>query len=301
MVTRDLNFGIGTHVKSLVEHLEALGVDVEIVVGKGNFRTNRIPKKFKKGEYDVIHVQGSCFGAFGKTDIPRVTTVHSLLKTEWRYEKRLIFAFGRTFEDKTLKKSDRIIAVSEILKDELARDYRIKDNVTVISNAVDVSEFNAYPDFERNPIFVFGCGRNVKRKDFDTLKKACKLSRIPLRIFHGEVSRNHMIEFYKKATVFVSSSLYETFGFTIAEAMACKCPVISSDIEAIKDLVIDGVTGLLFRRGDAEDLASKIKFLLWNWQLRERLAQNAYKRIKTTYNWEKVAKQTLQVYEEMVN
>lgn len=58
------------------------------------------------------------------------------------------------------------------------------------------------------------------------------------------------------------SELYETFGRVIIEAYAGGTPVIGADIGAIAELVQDGRTGLLFRPGDAEDLAAKVQRML---------------------------------------
>ena len=76
--------------------------------------------------------------------------------------------------------------------------------------------------------------------------------------------------------------------------------MICSAISAIKGVIIDGKTGLLFRTGDIEDLVKKMQYLLWNEPLKQKLTENAYNHVKTNFNWEKVAKQTIAVYEELL-
>jgi glycosyltransferase involved in cell wall biosynthesis len=65
-----------------------------------------------------------------------------------------------------------------------------------------------------------------------------------------------------KARALVSPALsYETFGLTVAEALAQGVPAIVADRSAAAELVQDGETGLLFRTGDAASLASRLEIL----------------------------------------
>jgi glycosyltransferase involved in cell wall biosynthesis len=63
--------------------------------------------------------------------------------------------------------------------------------------------------------------------------------------------------------VLFPTELYETFGRVIVEAYATGTPVIASNIGAGCCLIVDGKSGLLFRRGDADDLARKVRWM-WN-------------------------------------
>lgn len=76
------------------------------------------------------------------------------------------------------------------------------------------------------------------------------LGRMPLSAVYELVGEAH--------AVVVPSTWYETFGRVIVEAYAKGTPVIASNLGALAELVEDGATGLLFRPGDAADLASKL-------------------------------------------
>jgi glycosyltransferase involved in cell wall biosynthesis len=81
----------------------------------------------------------------------------------------------------------------------------------------------------------------------------------------------------------VPSILYENFPVTIAEAFACGLPVVASRLGAMAEIVDDGRTGLLFRPGDAEDLAAKIR---WAWEHPEaigRMGQEARREYEAKY------------------
>jgi len=75
----------------------------------------------------------------------------------------------------------------------------------------------------------------------------------------GPQPRERVLDLLHGARYLVApSTSYETFGLALVEAYACGTPVIASGHGAFAELVEDGVTGLLFRPGDEEDLAAKI-------------------------------------------
>jgi len=299
MICRELGWGIGSHTFQLTKALRESGVEVDLFIGRGNnLETNLIPLRIPN-KYDIIHVQGSPFGAFRRAQTPRVTTVHTTLLREWEFDKRLGYFFGKFFETQTFLRSDRVIIVNEILRHELEKAYNmLSDKIIYIPNAVDIAEFDKFPEGSRES-FIMGCGRNIRRKDFPTLIKACKRLRFPLKLFHGSASREELINAYKNASVFVCSSLYETGPLTIMEAMGSRCPVVCSYIPAVRDLVIDGKTGLLFKPGDVDDLIWNIQFLMKYPERRREMVENAYKHVKNNFNWESAVKQTIQIYKEL--
>jgi len=108
-------------------------------------------------------------------------------------------------------------------------------------------------------------------------------------VFTGPVDRGVLRILYSNAYCLVLSSLVEAFGMVIIEAMASGVPVIGSTAGGIPDIVVDGVNGLLFRRGDWRDLAGKLSMLLNDENLRDRLAVNARRFAEERYSWRSVA------------
>jgi glycosyltransferase involved in cell wall biosynthesis len=88
--------------------------------------------------------------------------------------------------------------------------------------------------------------------------------------FEGFVPRETLIEHYQKTHVYVAPTRYETFGYTILEAMACGRPVIASDIGPIPELVRQEQTGWVVPRDDATTLAQTIVHALRNPEVCER-------------------------------
>jgi len=108
----------------------------------------------------------------------------------------------------------------------------------------------------RIPLFIIGDGPLSQQ-----LSSECEQdSRIS---FFGRLPRAQVLDAMKRARFLVVPSIcYENFPMSIVEAYACGLPVIASDIGAIQEMVESGRTGLLFRPGDAPELAEWIE---WAW------------------------------------
>ena len=112
-----------------------------------------------------------------------------------------------------------------------------------------------------------------------------------------------MAAIYKLANVVVSASLEpEAFGRVVAESQAMGRPTLAANHGGGPEIIIDGITGWLFKSGDAIDLADKInKALSLNKDDRNKMAIKAIERTKLNFNNEMMCKKTLKVYEELVN
>lgn len=118
--------------------------------------------------------------------------------------------------------------------------------------------------------------------DVETLQKqAAELGVADLVDWHGRVAHDELPAYYRRAGVTVLPSLTESesFGMTLAEALACGCPVVGSDVGGIPFVVRDGVDGRLVPPGDATALAEGLAGVLddpmavepsrWDWRQRE--------------------------------
>ena len=78
----------------------------------------------------------------------------------------------------------------------------------------------------------------------------------------GSVSRDRVIEELQQASVFVLGSLHDGFGLVLAQAMACGLPVVATEATGVRELVTDGVEGLIVSPGDSQALARAFEELL---------------------------------------
>jgi glycogen synthase len=101
--------------------------------------------------------------------------------------------------------------------------------------------------------------------------------------FHGHDSPEVFREYYRRSAVFVMPSRFETFGYTVAEAMACGKPVVVSDIPVLHEMIEEGSTGVFFKTGDAGALAAKVIELLQSPRKRAELGQEARGAVEKRY------------------
>jgi alpha-1,3-rhamnosyl/mannosyltransferase len=113
----------------------------------------------------------------------------------------------------------------------------------------------------------------------------------------GYLSREDLATVMAGATAMVYPSIYEGFGLPPLEAMACRVPVIASNVSSIPEVV--GDSGLLIDPLDAEALTHKMVHLLEDEVFRSQLAYRALARSQL-FSWAKCTDQTVDVYKAAV-
>ena len=104
-------------------------------------------------------------------------------------------------------------------------------------------------------------------------------------------------EEYANSSMLVMSSNYEGFPMVMIEAMACGLPVVSYDFQCgPKDIIQQGVNGLLVKNGDIQGLAEAMMMVMGDEELRKRMSEEA-KKVTETYSEEKVMKQWMDLFE----
>jgi D-inositol-3-phosphate glycosyltransferase len=115
--------------------------------------------------------------------------------------------------------------------------------------------------------------------------------------FQGAQSQDTLVYYYSAADMVVMPSHYESFGMVALEAMACGTPVVASRVGGLAHNVQDGQTGFLVPERDAGALAAKIRTLLLDESLRQRLGSQA-SRWAQRFGWDVIADQILDLYQE---
>ncbi|WP_445747109.1 glycogen synthase [Polaribacter sp.] len=127
------------------------------------------------------------------------------------------------------------------------------------------------------------------------------------------LEKKQVIQLYSHAAVFCCPSIYEPFGIINIEAMACNTAVVASAVGGIKEVVVDGETGILVPVEQqteapfepinpdkfARDLANSINTVINNPTLRNSMAQKGRKRVEDYFDWVSIAKQTEDLYKSL--
>ena len=113
---------------------------------------------------------------------------------------------------------------------------------------------------------------------------------------HFEPATSDVAAWLRALDIFVLPSRSEALSNSLMEAMACGCCSVASDVGGNPELVIPMETGLLFRSGDAADLAAKLELLAGDPALRRSLATRAAARIAREFSLEAAGRRMGEIY-----
>lgn len=292
----------------------------------------KVSKMIKDYDVDIVHAhtrvsQVSGFFASRMTRVPYVTTCHGFFKR--RLGRRLFDFWG-----------DKVIAISQPVRDSLIRDFNIEANrIAVVYNGVDPEKFSKdYPDDYKselkrrlgikNGLVVGTIGRLSpvkghrffieaikdavsKTKDIqgiiigdgpeeDTLKRLVKDLKIENNLRFMS-SVTDTNEYLSIMDIFVFPSIKEGLGLSLLEAMAKGLPCIASNVGGISDVVTNDKTGILFNVGNVKSLSDSIIRLSGDSELRRRLGQAGRGVVKDKFSLDIMADKVLGLYNKVLD
>ena len=232
----------------------------------------------------------------------------------------------------TVHRSRKIIAPTETVKNDLVEKFNVSSNKVIVTYEGATARImkkyktssildkygvkqpyllyvgNLYPHknliqvvralktMDSPPMLVIASGRNIFWHRFQKLLKDINAQDLVKMV--GYVPDDELGALYNSAQAYTFPSLSEGFGLPGLEAMAYGTPVLASDISVFKEVYKDAV--LYFDPQDIKDIADKIKELAGDEELRSRLISKGKRRVKQ-FSWNKMAKETLNVYKSVIN
>ena len=289
-------------------------------------------------EFDIFHDNQS-ISSYPETVLKKlVTTLHHPihvdkeidLTSEKSFLKRLSikrwYSF-LNFQKKNLKAVKKVISPSLSSKNDICRyfDYPSK-NISVIWNGINLDDckFHQRESFSAN--FVTIISADVPMKNLKTVLKASYLlkqeginakltivgdlrednkkliDRLGLTkeiTYKSKLPRKQLIQALNNADIGIAPSKYEGFGFPLVEMIATGLPVIVSDKASLPELA--GNAGLIFNSSDSNDLKEKMKELIENAALRNKVAENSKLRRDDFFGWDEYAKKLEDLYKEIIS
>lgn len=120
-------------------------------------------------------------------------------------------------------------------------------------------------------------------------------------VFAGLVPHSDLAKYLAIGDVFVRPSLSEGLGNVFLEAMTFGLPVVGTKVGGIPDFLVDGETGLFCNVQDPKSIAEKVKLLVEDKQLGEKLIRNGQELVKEKYNWNFIAPKMSSVFKKFLN
>lgn len=112
--------------------------------------------------------------------------------------------------------------------------------------------------------------------------------------------RKDVPNLFSNASILGSTSRIESFGLTIAEAMASETAVWSSNVGGVSEVCDDNVSGLLFELESKEDAIEKLARLMSDKELRSKLGKNGRRRVEKKFSTDNIVKQYEAIYQSIV-
>ena len=179
-----------------------------------------------------------------------------------------------------------ILSVSTIL-------YRYKNVIELIE------AFSKIKDRTKNKFQLVIVGKITDKAYYNDIKKIIEKYRLSDDVLLlGEISHDKLPYLYAGSSLFVFTSSCESFGLTQIEAMASGVPVITSNASAMPEVCREAA--LYFDPKNYNDIAEKMLKVLQSLPCQRELRKNGLKRA-ADFSWEKTAKETLKVFEEIYN
>ena len=289
-------------------------------------------------EFDIFHDNQS-ISSYPETVLKKlVTTLHHPihvdkeidLTSEKSFLSRLSikrwYSF-LNFQKKNLKAVKKVISPSLSSKNDICRyfDYPSK-NISVIWNGINLDDCKFHQRESFNANFVTIISADVPMKNLKTVLKALHLlkqeginakltivgdlrednnkliDRLGLTkeiTYKSKLPRKQLIQSLNNADIGIAPSKYEGFGFPLVEMIATGLPVIVSNKASLPELA--GNAGLIFNSSDSNDLKEKMKELIENAALRNKVTENSKLRRDDFFGWDEYAKKLEDLYKEIIS
>ena len=325
--------GTAKHVQGLTNYLESKNHFVKIISSDNTF-TIPIKKlknpsfmlsaflktKFGKN-YDIIHAHHPTAAlAFKGSSAKKVVTFHGV------FSNQIGILHGKTaqnlsnkYEQNALKWADAITTGSKDAFDYYSNQgyhpYYIPNAIEIDSLPVDINQ-----KYEKQIIFV---GRLSKEKGIQSLIRLSEI--LPKNIhlvivgsgpleneikktakdhsnidFLGYLPKNKVIPLIRGSFALIQPSLVEGISSTMLEAMACKIPIIASDVGGNKELIINNENGFLVNPESIDEINKKIIILSENKTLVKNFGQKSSELVKN-FEWSSIGKKYIQLYKSLLS
>ena len=293
--------GIGSIVRSQGESLSKAGVEVEYyaIVGRGILNYLKsvfiLKKKIKNDSYCLFHAHYS-FSGFAAALAGCKPLVVSLMGSDVHKNnlfRSLIDLFARHFWQATIVKS---IQMEKRL--HLRHTHVIPNGVAIdLFKPSDRKESMEKSGFADGINIIFVADPERQEKNFRLAQKAVERmvdTEVHLHVIFGK-SHKELLWYYNAADILLLTSLWEGSPNVLKEAMACNCPLVTTDIGDVR-WVLGNTEGCYISSFELEDLVSKIKLAI-DFSKKNIRTKGRERIIKLGLDSQTIARKILSIYE----
>jgi glycosyltransferase involved in cell wall biosynthesis len=278
-------------------------------------------------DYDIIH--GNTWnGLLCEKNIPFMVTEHHVIHDptflSYKTKQQILFhKFIFRNEKLSLNRADRVTCVSNYTQKKLEQVFGLSDS-RVIYNGIDTQLFRPLHQVqEKSDVFskktiLFYVGNLSNRKGADLLIPIMKeldegyhlFTTTGLRGFRnlrgvhiknlGKITLQHLIRAYNFCDIFLFPSRLEGFGLSVAEAMSCGKPVVTTDCSSLPELVVDGKGGYLCPMNDVQAFADAIRHLAEDENISARMGKFNRQRVLDMFTIDKMTREYIHLYQGML-
>ncbi len=292
----------------------------------------------EREQFDVIHLHEPLAPALPITTLHvlkglravSVGTFHAFAPNNLVSMPRFSYASGRVFLRRYFNRLDGRIAVSPAAYQFVSRYF--PGEYQIIPNGVDLHRFSVQaeplPQFADGKLNILYIGRIEPRKGLKYLLQAIPQIRAgypntrfiiggdgPQRAHYEQVARQHgwpdviftgrvpdeeLPRYYASCDLFCAPSTgSESQGVVLLEAMASSKPVVASNIDGYRDVIRDGIDGILVAPRNSEAIAGAIGRLLDDAALRRAMAASGRERAGE-FSWPRIANRIVDYYQTLI-
>ncbi len=324
--------GLAKHVSGLGNFLRSKNHDVTIISSENtpiipirkfknpSFMISALIKTTFSGNYDIIHAHNPLAAlSFKVSSAKKIISFHGI------YSKQIGILHGNImsnvsdkYEKNVLKWADAITAVS---KESFEYYSGLGHTINYIPNAIDVKSLPIQINKKFTTQIIFA-GRLSKEKGIESLIKISKTLPPELHLliagsgpmekdikkidklypnvhYLGYLPKEDLIPLVRGSIVLIQPSLAEGISTTLLEAMACKIPLIASNVGGNKELILNNQNGFLINPTSTDELLEKILVISKNPSLQQKFGQKSFELVKK-FEWSKVGQQYLDLYESLL-
>ncbi len=276
-------------------------------------------------KYNITHLLSQCpiLGGFNGIlasklfKIPIMVEIHGDIYFKYFFDTKKHYMFSKSLTLFVWKNSTKVRSLSNKMSSDLNK-IGVKKNIVLIPNRVDLTTFNnPKNNFNlKNPIRIISVGRFVEQKGFDVAISAINQLHNQINIelifigggklknylvslakgssnikFYPWLSQKKLCEMLRTADLFIQPSkpfLGEAMPRTILEAMAMRLPIIATNVGAIPGILNNEENAILINPNSIEKLKEAILRLVFENDLRKKIAEQAYLDVITQYEWNHV-------------